>query len=207
MACFECVGGTRGEGDGGEGGRHRARGSPPLHPNAGTTPPGPLCRFVAAAVAHNGCPNAESASKQPPRQPTARGPALGSSAQKRPKIPAAGSGSGSSATNKPLAKGVVLRNGVEMLIPGGRVDPQGQTRFEHLWNKSHRNYKPGCAWCHKNNEQGSDANSHTIVDCPRFQDKARSDRQACIWCARPGHTSMGHTGSRGRKVDFEYYKK
>ena len=113
-------------------------------------------------------------------------------------------GGSRSSSSSGASKGIVVKRGKELLIPGGRTDPQGQSKFEYLWNKQAAGHEPGCVYCHKH-EIGatSERNSHTILDCEKFQTVARS---ANLWCARTGHTSASHTGARNRKIDFDYYK-
>jgi len=129
------------------------------------------------------------------------GPRLGPSVQRDR------DNSSRSSSSSSTSKGIVVKHGKELLIPGGRTDPQGQSKFEYLWNKQATGHEPGCVYCHKH-EIGatSERSSHTILDCEKFQTVARSAKGACLWCARTGHTSASHTGARNRKIDFDYYK-
>jgi hypothetical protein len=106
-------------------------------------------------------------------------------------------------------KGIVVRGGTSYLIPGGRADRMGEHKFEKHWNKALvGQYQPACVWC-KRKQIGSvkDQSDHTILGCHHFQQAARSAEGACLWCARSGHTSATHQGSRGRPVDMQYYSK
>lgn len=68
-------------------------------------------------------------------------------------------------------------------------------------------YQLACVFC-KHNEIGSadDQANRTILSCTDFQKAARSPEGACLWCARSGHSTATHQGSRGRPVDMQYYK-